>query len=269
MNSCGTNSSVTINPFYSSFEVSDLPALQDIEFVHGNNVANVKTETSTGPIDGYYINVNNNTSTHQGFGFTGLNSFKYSASVDTGSQSGSFENLIYNNLNTICASNTELSYKIFPEYGSTNCLLRGTDLDLSYAATYTSIDLLFNDDDSMDNLKSMHKQYHLVDKNGYGITPIEQGESKVLYPGQWNSEKISLQSLAGRHIHAIAIHYDAPEIFNSRSMISGFVDDIRIDDTRTINGSSLTNYVDTRRGTNGGQSFAKNVTSNTYDYENP
>jgi hypothetical protein len=171
------NDNKTINPFKSSFESTDKSALIDSVYAAPTNLTAVTTSTSTGPIDGYNI-LTADTIPKTGYGFTGLHSFKYSATTIEANAPTTFANYIYNDLDIVVGADAEFSYKIFPSFGP------DSNPDLLYPSSYASIDLLYSDDSSNNNLKSLIKTGGVIDQYGYSLDPKSQGESKVLFSNQ-------------------------------------------------------------------------------------
>jgi hypothetical protein len=173
LNTSCSHISKTINPFYSSFENNDPIALQNAEVISPININTLQTKVTAGPSRGY--------GTHTGFGYSGLKSFSYEARYINNQTQTKFSNYIYRNLNVIVGKDTEFSYKIFPNFAD------NTDDDylhnLNFIATYASVDLLYNNNDSSTSLKSLAAT-HIKDINGNGLSPHEQGAAKSLFSYQ-------------------------------------------------------------------------------------
>lgn len=209
--------------------------LADWEILDGSTTPGTPTplvtELGNGPVSGPNIK--------SGVGFTGKRALRYAGS-HLADGAASSTNVLYTGLDTTIGDTTELSYKVFPVLTS----------DLKYPATYVAVDALLDDG----SLLSSHAD--LTDANGFGISAKAQGTEKALYGNQWNSVKISLGSLAGKKVSKLLFSYDNPNGTGATS-ISGWVDDVKIADGVTIDPSSRTNYVDTRRGTNSSASFSR------------
>ncbi|SJN33004.1 GH92 family glycosyl hydrolase [Mycetocola reblochoni] len=174
-------------------------------------------------------------------GFTGVQSLRYAGS-HRGDGAASASNVLIEDVDTRIAADSELSYRIFPELDSD---------DLQYPATYAAVDLLL-DDGTTASAGDL-----LRDEHGGGIGARQQGESKILYGNQWNAVTVDLSPLAGRTIDKVLLSYDNPS-GQSSTEFQGWVDDIEVTpDTEPIDGSSLVNYVDTRRGTNSSGAFSR------------
>ncbi|HWK91495.1 MAG TPA: GH92 family glycosyl hydrolase [Luteimicrobium sp.] len=96
----------------------------------------------------------------------------------------------------------------------------------------------------------------LTDQYGFGADAKDQGSEKALYADQWNKVRVDLSSLAGRRITKILLSYDNPG-GTAKTSFSGWLDDVKVQDATAIDGSSRTNFVDTRRGTNASGSFSR------------
>nr|WTB29861.1 GH92 family glycosyl hydrolase [Streptomyces sp. NBC_00830] len=215
-----------------------------------------------GPVSGYNIK--------PGAGFTGVAALRYSGGAEADGRSYATNKLF--DVNIPVGPKTRLSYKIFPEF---------TGQDAQYPSTYAAVDLHFTDGSSLSGLSP-------ADQHGYALTAAGQGASKVLYADQWNAVQSEIGAVAnGKTIDRILLSYDDPKATDS-TRFQGWLDDITLTATPTpIDGSSLTNYVDTRRGTNASGSFSRgnnlpisampngfnfftpvtNATSNSWEYE--
>ncbi len=110
----------------------------------------------------------------------------------------------------------------------------------------------------------------------------------MLYADQWNAVQSEIGAVAnGKTIDRILLAYDDPQATAS-TRFQGWLDDVTVTAAPApIDGSSLTNYVDTRRGTNASGSFSRgnnlpisalpngfnfftpvtNATSNSWEYD--
>ncbi|MDR7276155.1 GH92 family glycosyl hydrolase [Catenuloplanes atrovinosus] len=136
---------------------------------------------------------------------------------------------------------TELSYLVFPEFS------RG---DLSYPATYTSVDLAFTDGTFLSGLKAR-------DQHSTVVSPQAQGEAKTLSVNQWNKRVTRIGDVArGKTIDRILVAYDKPA--GPASPWRAWFDDITIADTPAEKpAKSLAGYVETRRGTQSSGAFSR------------
>jgi predicted alpha-1,2-mannosidase len=191
------------------------------------------TAVGNGPTSGYNIK--------SGVGFTGLKALEYSGEAIAKGEA-SETNVLYSGLHIAVGDDSRLEYKIFPEL---------TNGDLQYPSTYTAVDLHFTDGTYLSDLGA-------TDQHDYPLTAAGQGKSKILYAAQWNDVQASLGDVAsGKTIDSILLSYDNPDATAS-TQFQGWIDDLTIDATTPkIDDSSLTNYVDTRRGTNASGSFSR------------
>ncbi|MFZ4893220.1 GH92 family glycosyl hydrolase [Plantibacter sp. Mn2098] len=210
-----------------------LVQLADWEILDGSNTlppaTPITTQVGAGPVSGY-----NMKSTA---GFTGVKSLRYSGSHIADGDAIAANELF--DVDIPVTKGQELSYKIFPELGS----------GLQYAATYAAIDLVLDDGTRL-------SKHGVLDGNGFGADARSQGTQKALYASQWNSVHVDLSGLEGRRIQKVLLTYDNPG-GKAGSGFSGWIDDVSIAQAATVDGSSLVNYVDTRRGTLSSASFSR------------
>jgi predicted alpha-1,2-mannosidase len=198
----------------------------------GTAAAPITTAVGSGPSSGYNMKAR--------MGFTGTHSLKYSGQ-HTAAGRGYATNRLFD-ANIPVTPTTRLSYKVFPEF---------TGNDLQYPSTYVAVNLHFTDGTSLSQLTP-------VDAYGISATATGQGAGKILYTNQWNSVKIDVGTVApGKTIDGVLLSYDNPAA-SATTAFQGWIDDVKIEATPAgIDGSSLTNYVDTRRGTNSSGSFSR------------
>ncbi|WP_252727964.1 GH92 family glycosyl hydrolase [Curtobacterium salicis] len=192
------------------------------------------TQVGNGPVSGL--------NTRSTVGFSGTKALRYSgAHVAAGAASAT--NVLYDDVSLPITTDSELSYKLFPELGG----------DTTYPATYAAVDLQLSDG----SLVSASPQ--VTDENGNRVSAEALGHGKVFFVDQWNSIRIPLGALAGKTVDKVLFTYDDDAAGTSASTtFQGWVDDIRIDPAaERIDGSSLTDYVDTRRGTNSSGGFSR------------
>jgi predicted alpha-1,2-mannosidase len=213
-----------------------LVQLADWDISDGSNVRPPATPmvsaVGTGPVSGYNMK--------PGAGFTGVASLRYSGGAEAAGRSYATNKLF--DVNIPVGPKTRLSYKIFPEF---------TGQDAQYPSTYAAVDLHFTDGSYLSGLSP-------VDQHGYPLTAAGQGASKVLYADQWNAVQSEIGAVAnGKTVDRILLAYDDPQATAS-TRFQGWLDDIAVTATpAAIDGSSLTDYVDTRRGTNASGSFSR------------
>jgi predicted alpha-1,2-mannosidase len=182
-----------------------------------------------------------------GAGFSGTKSLRYAG--EHTAAAGQATNVLYDGLELEIGDDTEFSYRIFPELGG----------DLQYPATYAAIDLELADGRVVSRVEG------IVDAHGEGTSAADRGSSKILYADQWNSVRVPLGDLAGETVTRVLFDYDnAGGAVGTR--FQGWVDDLDLDPAPArVDGSSLVDHVDTRRGTNstGGFSRGNNVPAAT------
>ena len=223
----------------SSTAGDDLTQLADIAIATGQasdlpKAAGMEIRVSTGPGSTY--------TAKPGVGWTGLRSLEYS-----GTHVGEGRAYSYNVLFDVdipVGSNTELSYMIFPMFSDPN--------HHDYSATYVAIDLAFDDGTYLHELGA-------VDQHGVELSPSAQGESKTLYPHQWNFKRVNVGAVAeGKTIKRILLAYDNPR---GPGVFKGYIDDLKIEhspEPRVYEGPL--DYVNTLRGTNSNGVFSRGNT---------
>ncbi|MDG4809644.1 GH92 family glycosyl hydrolase [Micromonospora sp. WMMD1120] len=190
------------------------------------------SEVAGGPNGGY--------TTKPDVGFTGLAALRYSGGAERAGRAYATNRLF--DVDVPVGPKTRLSYKIFPEY---------TGGDGQYPSTYAAVDLRFTDGSYLSARSA-------VDQHGYPLTPAGQGASKVLFADQWNLVRVDLGTVArGKTIDRVLLAYDNPRATED-TRFQGWLDDIELLGTpQSIDGGTLTNYVDTRRGTNSTGGFSR------------
>ncbi|MEV4497153.1 GH92 family glycosyl hydrolase [Micromonospora arborensis] len=210
-----------------------LVQLADWNISDGSNVLPpMVSEATAGPDGGY--------TTKPGAGFTGLAALRYAGGADGNGRSYATNKLF--DVHIPVGPKTRLSYKLFPEF---------TSGDSRYPSTYAAVDLHFTDGSYLSGRSP-------VDQHGYPLTGTGQGASKVLYADQWNLVQADLGTVArGKTIDRILLAYDNPQA-TEETRFQGWIDDIELTAApASIDGSTLTNYVDTRRGTNSTSGFSR------------
>lgn len=198
----------------------------------GNGNAPMATSIGSGPAAGYNMKAR--------MGFTGTHSLKY-AGHHTADGQGFATNRLFD-VSIPVGATTELSYNVFPEFSAK---------DLQYPSTYVAVNLHFTDGTTLSELKPL-------DSYDVSATALGQGHGKILYTNQWNHVQINVGAVAaGKTIDAIQLSYDNDGA-TAATTFQGWIDDLKIvASPAVIDGSSLTNYVDTRRGTNSSGSFSR------------
>lgn len=206
--------------FYSSFEDGDtLPA--------GQGESGLAIERTGGPPKEAVFTAKADV------GFTGLHSLRYS-----GKASGRARSVKLFDVDVPVAADTRLSYRVFP---------RSREGDLHNGATYVALDLVF-DDGSRLSQRQPRDEYNML------LTARGQGEARLLYPDQWNSVATRLGDIApGRRIRQIVLVHDD----SGREPFEGYVDDVRLASEPLPQITRLSDYVDTRRGSNSNMKYSR------------
>ncbi|WP_175524963.1 GH92 family glycosyl hydrolase [Streptomyces sp. CAI-85] len=173
-----------------------------------------------------------------GAGFTGKKALRYAGRHTATGRAYSYNKVF--DVNVAVGRDTRLSYRIFPSMA---------DGDRDYAATNVSVDLVFTDGTSLGGLGAS-------DQHGFGLTPREQGASKVLYVNQWNNVVSRIGSVAaGRTVDRILVAYDSP---GGPAKFRGWLDDVVIDRAAPEKPKAhLSDYALTTRGTNSSGGFSR------------
>ncbi|MGH4032295.1 GH92 family glycosyl hydrolase [Actinomycetota bacterium Odt1-20B] len=174
-------------------------------------------------------------------GFTGKRALRY-AGTHTADGRGYSYNKVFD-VNLAVRRDTELSYRVFPSMA---------DGDRDYDATNVAVDLAFTDGTYLSELNAQ-------DQHGFPLTPRGQGDSKVLYVNQWNHVSAALgQVAAGKTVDRILLAYDSPE---GPAKFRGWLDDVTIRQAPPAEPKAhLSDYADTRRGTNSSGGFSRGNT---------
>ncbi|MEH1164354.1 GH92 family glycosyl hydrolase [Micromonospora sp. CPCC 205539] len=213
-----------------------LVQLADWNISDGSNVRPPTTPmvsvVGAGPSGGY--------TTKPEAGFTGLAALRYSGGAEGDGRSYATNKLF--DVTIPVGPKTRLSYKIFPEF---------TGQDGQYPSTFAAVDLHFTDGSYLSGRSP-------VDQHGFGLTATAQGASKALFADQWNAVQTDLGTIArGKTIDRILLAYDNPKA-TEQTRFQGWLDDVAVTASPvSIDGSKLTNYVDTRRGTNSTGGFSR------------
>lgn len=198
----------------------------------GGTVTPMVTKVGSGPISGYNVKPN--------VGWTGVKALRYSGGQTADGRGYAWNRLFDVHLPVTDA--TQLSYKIFPD------MVSG---DLSYPSTYAALDLHFTDGTYLSDLA-------VKDQHGVAGSPAGQGRGKILYAHQWNAVTLEVGSVAaGKTIDRILVGYDNPS-GNDGTRFGGWIDDLSVvAHPAGVDGRDLTDFVDTRRGTNASSSFSR------------
>jgi len=174
-------------------------------------------------------------------GFTGVQSLRYAGHQTSKNRGYSYNKIL--DVDLTVAADSELSYRIFPEF---------VEGDLSYPSTYAAIDLAFDDGSYLSQLQAR-------DQHGFGLTPRGQGAAKGLETNQWNHIESRIGAVAaGKTVTRIIIGYDKP---TGPADFRGWVDDISLsatsDNAAAIAATNPSDLVLTTRGTNASGSFSR------------
>ncbi|SNS96907.1 alpha-1,2-mannosidase, putative [Micrococcales bacterium KH10] len=220
--------SITANNGASGTQLADwIPAVAPVAEEPGN----LRLAVSSGPTGGW--------TQKSGAGFTGLKSAHYwGKHTATGPVKSTVR--LQSGLNIAVDGQTQLSYKVYPILNS----------GWEFSATYVAVDVKFSDG------TWMSADADLRDVYGFHATARAQGDEKALFANQWNSVRIPLGGFAGKTVTEVAFTYDNDTAVTG-TIAQGYLDDIAIEAVAPIDGSSLLNYVETRRGTNSNGGFSR------------
>jgi predicted alpha-1,2-mannosidase len=166
-----------------------------------------------------------------GVGFTGQHALRYRG------QGGKAQAATLFDVDIPVDARTQLSYLLFP-------VTVGDDL--ANPSTYTAVDLIFDDGSRLSARAA-------TDQRRIAANARAQGESRTLYPNQWNRLAIDLGAVAkGRTITRILLVQDGPA-----GAVEGFLDDLRIGDAPADNATRPSDYVVTTRGTFSNANFSR------------
>ncbi|MCP2270905.1 GH92 family glycosyl hydrolase [Actinokineospora diospyrosa] len=213
--------------FRTSFEAADtVPTWTDTpELGARSPVVTLRTRVGPGPATA--------PAAKAGVGFTGLRALRYEGEAQA---PGEAVNRLFWSDQEVTAGD-ELSYVVFPEF------------DDRYLATHVAVDLVFSDGSRLSDLGA-------VDQLGYPITARAQGESKALFPDQWNYRAVRLDAAIGKTIARVLLAVDIP---HGPATFGGWIDDLAIGATRARQGSPVERIV-TTRGTHSTGSFSRGNT---------
>lgn len=190
-----------------------------------------------------------------GKGFTGSKTYTVSGTHE-GSGRAYSHNVVYDNLNIPVSADTQLSYKVFPQFDG--------DYDYEYTSTYVAVDLQFEDGTYLSDLMA-------VDQYGNKMDAQSQGDSKFLLMRQWNHVYSNIgQVAAGKTIKKILINYDKAsnattttneegEEVPANASFEALFDDIDIKDVAPVEHARKSDYVSILRGTQSSGSFSRGL----------
>ncbi|MCF7750333.1 GH92 family glycosyl hydrolase [Bacillus subtilis subsp. subtilis] len=167
-----------------------------------------------------------------GVGYTGLRALHYAG---TG---GTQQRRLFDTAVPIDADTT-LSWLVLPE-------IVGAD---TVASTYVSLDLVLDDG-------SRVSASHARDQHGVALGATAQGDSKTLYPQQWARKAVRLgdvPALRGRRVVAVELQVASA----TGAPVSGWIDDVRLDDQPRNVPQRASDWVLTTRGTQANGTFSR------------
>src|SRR3954471_2956563 len=174
-----------------------------------------------------------------GVGFTGLHALRFGGSLTADGHDHAF-NPVYD-VSVPVTADTRLAYKIFPEF---------TSADPARQSMFSAVDLRFSDGTFLRDLGA-------IDQHGFPLTAAGQGNSKSLYAQQWNAISSDIGAVAaGKTITQILVDYDNPSGLAGQAFQS-WIDDLTIGAGAPVSHSHLSDWVETRRGTNANGSFSR------------
>ncbi|WP_217427983.1 GH92 family glycosyl hydrolase [Microlunatus speluncae] len=193
------------------------------------------TDTADGPSSGY--------TAKRHVGFSGVRSLAYAGRHRSAGRAYSINELFAVRLEV--TATTQLSYKIIPADPSD-----GTELPAP--GSFVAVDLAFSDGSYLHQLGA-------TDQHGFGLTAADQGGARVLLANQWNSVRSDIGRVAaGKTITRILLSYDRT---GDERSFAGWVDDLVITATpEPAVRARLSEWVDTRRGTNSNGAFSRGGT---------
>jgi predicted alpha-1,2-mannosidase len=194
--------------------------------------SDMKSEPGNGPVSVY--------TAKSAVGWTGLRAFRYGGSLTADGHDYAYNKVF--DVSIPVTSTTQLSYMIYPEFSGA---------DYARQSTFAAVDLGFDDGTFLRNLPA-------VDQHGFGLNAVAQGNSKSLYAQQWNAISSTIGAVAaGKTITKILIDYDNPA-GKSGQAFQGWIDDLKVTGSPAVpNPSHLSDWVETRRGTNANGSFSR------------
>lgn len=154
-------------------------------------------------------------------------------------------NHLYSGLSLKVDGNTVMSYVHFPSiaYG----------YDYEDTASYMIFDLKFSDGTYLSGLGAR-------EMNGYVYTPQTIGDANLIMANQWNYIEVPLGDVAaGKTVTDIYVSFGKNATSRAVSFLAYF-DDLVIENKNDPNYTHLSDYVDTRRGTNNTTSFSRGLT---------
>ncbi|SFB54298.1 alpha-1,2-mannosidase, putative [Amycolatopsis marina] len=171
-------------------------------------------------------------------GYTGARALRYSGTHTTEGHGYSYNKVF--DVDVPVSADTELSYKVLPEFI--------TD-DLAYPSTHVAVDLAFTDGSYLSDLGA-------ADQYGFELSPRGQGAAKSLSVNQWNLVRSAIGTVAaGRTVDRILIGYDNPA---GPGSLKGWFDDITLAAAAPApDHARPSEHVLTTRGTQSNSTFSR------------
>eukprot|EP00130_Batrachochytrium_dendrobatidis_P008678 XP_006683553.1 LOW QUALITY PROTEIN: hypothetical protein BATDEDRAFT_93308 [Batrachochytrium dendrobatidis JAM81] len=214
----------------------ELTQLAEIALSNGIDVpppppSDMKTFVSDGPTSSYTAKTR--------VGWTGEKALTYEGRHEVDGEAYAYNKIF--DVNIEVSPEAQLSYYIHPQFVDQE--------QLDYSSTYVSVDLVFTDGSYLSELGAK-------DQHGVVLNPQKQGESKTLYPNQWNYKRTDIGVVAeGKTIDRILVAYKNPE---GPGVFKGSIDDIKIEGKpEQATYSSPVDYVNILRGTNSNGTFSR------------
>ncbi|MGM9636467.1 MAG: GH92 family glycosyl hydrolase [Eubacteriales bacterium] len=175
-------------------------------------------------------------------GISGPHTLKVTGFIENG---GKYSITLFKGLEIPVSADTTLKYHIFPAMG-------GNHYDFQYTQMYFGMDLIFTDGTKLSELSA-------VDQNGVGISPVAQGESRILFTHQWNQVIVKVGKFAeGKVIEKIVLKYEKPT-GNGRFLT--YFDDLSLYDQADTVYTRPCHYINILRGTNDSPAFSRGLTA--------
>lgn len=176
-----------------------------------------------------------------GAGWTGLHALHYAGSHAVDGRGYASNRVL--DVDVPVGEDSELSYVIFPEASAK---------DRTWASTHVAVDLAFTDGTYLSDLGA-------TDQHGFGLSPQDQGASKVLHTNQWNAVRSRLGEVAaGKTVDRVLVGYDKD---TGPADFSGWIDDVSIASVpQAAPAGRPSDHVVTTRGTNSSGDFSRGNT---------
>lgn len=175
-------------------------------------------------------------------GISGAHTLKVSGRVENG---GCYSAVLFDGLSIPVTADTKLCYHLFPA-------MHTAHYDHSYTGMYFAIDLTFTDGSALSSLGA-------IDQNGTALTPVAQGESRILFTNQWNQVICDVGEVAsGKIIEQIVLRYEKE---SGKGTFETYFDDFSIYDQADTVYTRPCHYINPLRGTNDSPAFSRGLTT--------